>query len=314
MNILITGNTGFLGRHLVKTLAAQNYYDMGGSEFNDLFFINSNDKNLLEPLYPPEYANRLNAVPAKVDKIYHLATYIKAGTYPLHHKADIWEKNMLMQAHIISYWLHHQPQATFVGIGTSCAYPLGLPLIEKNYLRGEVDPDMAGYASTKRAAFQGLQCIHEQYGLNFQYFIPPTLNGDDFSNTDTHFNFDFIRKICDAKFNGKECVFWGDGSQIREIMDVDDVVKVLLNCDIKNKPVNISRGNAMMLSEYAKIICQIVDYDYNKIIWDTTKWIGNNISKLLVNTQLKYVNWLSEESSLRKAVEWYINENFSHTI
>ena len=144
MKILVTGNTGFLGRHLVPKIV---------SEGHTVYFCNTKSNNLLVPIDS-------KAFPSKIDLIYHLAAWTKAGTFPLEHKGDLWEKNQLINSHIMSYWLRHQPEAIMVAIGTSCAYSPGVEMLEDNYLKGEPDPDMYGYALCKRMILSGLRCFN----------------------------------------------------------------------------------------------------------------------------------------------------------
>ena len=167
MNILITGNTGFLGSHLQKYLNKEN-----------IFTINSQNHNLLQPL-----KIRL----PKLDIIYHCAVFLKAGLFPLTHQADLWEKNQLINTNIMSYWLHQQPQAKFITFGTSCSYSPNTLMIEENYLDGSIDHDIFGFATSKRNIVYGLQCFKHQYGLHYTVFIPSTLCGPEFSENDSHY-------------------------------------------------------------------------------------------------------------------------------
>ena len=295
MNILITGNTGFVGRHLTKKLLAEGH---------TIFGSNSSSLNLLKPL-------NYDSIPVKLDQIYHLACYVKAGTFNLYYKADIWEVNQLINTHIISYWMYNQPQATFITMGTSCAYPLEGDAVEENYLNGPLNPDVYGYAAIKRMLLYGLFCAAEQYELKFKYVIPNTINGPDFSELDSHFNFEFVKKICAGQYENKEVVLWGDGTQRRQIIDIADIIKILTTCEIYNKVVNISNGCDLPLSHYARIIAHTVGYDYDKIQWDTTKWSGNN-RQILSNTYFKDYLWINEQDSLKFSTNYYRKTKYQY--
>ena len=71
MKILVTGGTGFLGRHLVPALEA------GG---HAVTIINSRTCDLRER------ANLLRFKDEKYDRIYHLAAWTKAGDFCLYHQ------------------------------------------------------------------------------------------------------------------------------------------------------------------------------------------------------------------------------------
>jgi len=91
-----------------------------------------------------------------------------------------------------------------------------------------------------------------------------------------HFIFDLIRKIIRAKEFGVDVFLWGDGTQKREIIHVDDFVEtmILLSKTISNDIINIGYGEEFEISKFAKIICNKIDYDYNKIKFDTSKYVG----------------------------------------
>lgn len=290
MKILVTGNTGFLGRHLTPRIISKGH---------SLYVCNTKINNLLKPIDP-------EAIPEKIDIIYHLAAWTKAGTFPLEHKGDLWEKNQLINSHIMSYWLRHQSQALMIAIGTSCAYSPGMEMCEDNYLKGEPDPDMYGYALCKRMILSGLRCFNEQYGMRYRYFIPSTLCGPCFEITDTHFNFDLIKKICAGKYANKKVVLWGDGHQCRELVDVADLVDILLYADLDNQCVNVTTGQEHSIRYYAEIICKIIGYDFDDIIWDTSKWVGVR-SKQLVNTKLRDFQFRDTHKTLEDTVNYYLN-------
>ncbi len=57
---------------------------------------------------------------------------------------------------------------------------------------------------------QGLRALHEQFDMNYQYFVPSTLYGSNFDHSDSHFIFDLIKKIVAGKEGHEPVVLWGD--------------------------------------------------------------------------------------------------------
>ena len=143
--------------------------------------------------------------------------------------------------------------------------------------------------------------------MDYNYLIPSVFYGPDYDSKDKHFIFDLIRKIVTAKNGGKEVVLWGDGTQERELIYIDDAVKIIKAC-IDNpdapKMFNLSSGETHTLKEYAQTICDIVGYDYNLIKWDTNAFVGSP-SKKLVNTHLKGFEFTPFKEGLRKTIEYY---------
>lgn len=295
MIILVTGATGFLGRHLVDELT---------SKENKVIEVNSKVCDLRNTISDDHVINNI-----KYDKIYHLAVDVKAGTYNIHHKGDTWLNNSLINLNIIDFWLRNQKEAQFCTMGTSCAYSPGSAMNECNYLNGHPDLDLYGYAISKRSMLWGLMAMKDQYDMDYQYFIPSTLCGPNFDEHDNHFQFDFIKKIAAAKYEHKDVEFWGHGLQKREILDVEDAVDIITSVDIKNTAVNLSTGKEYTLREYADIVCKIIDYPASKIKWDGSKWMGVP-SKNLVNSYLQDYNFTSIEDTFAKSIEYYLRVKY----
>jgi GDP-L-fucose synthase len=261
MKVLVTGGTGFLGRHLVPDLERQ------GAEVT---VLNSRNCNLVEK------QNLLQFRDGRFDRIYHLAAWTKAGDFCLHHKGEQWIINQQINTNVLWYWREYQPQAVMIAMGTGCAYPPELELREENYMVGEPDRDLYTYAMTKRMLYTGLLALQHQFGMSFRHLIPSTLFGPKFDRADSHFIFDLIKKIHAGKHGGAPVELWGTGSQIRELIYVGDAVKLihLATEHCPNESLNLGSGIGYSIREYAEMICEIVGYDPGRIIYDTTKWSG----------------------------------------
>ena len=107
MSILVTGATGYLGRHLVPRLKKLGF---------DIHISNTQQANLLSI----ENLNIFNG--RKFDYIFHLAALAKAGDYCLTHTGEQWEVNQIINSNILKYWCDHQSQAKMICMGTSCSY------------------------------------------------------------------------------------------------------------------------------------------------------------------------------------------------
>jgi GDP-L-fucose synthase len=296
MKALVTGGTGFLGRHLVPRLQA------GGIETRILNTANCDltDRANLERLADERY-----------DRIYHLAAWTKAGDFCLYHKGEQWIVNQLINTNVLWYWRERQPQATMVTMGTSCAYPPELDLREDNYMVGEPDRDLYTYAMTKRMLYQGLLALHDQFDMDYRYLVPSTLYGTGFDQEDSHFIFDLVRKIVRGQRHGEPVVLWGDGSQVRELMYVDDAVE-LIGLAVEQCPndlLNLGSGQGHTIREYAEAICGVVGFDPAAIEYDTSRYVG--VKKKVFNTDkiratFPDFEFTPIESGVRAVVDDYI--------
>jgi len=297
--VLVTGNTGFLGRHLTKRLR-----ELGC----ELYYSNTKQASLTS------IDNLMVYNDIKIDYIFHLAVVTKAGDYCLKHKADQWVLNQTINTNMLSYWRQYQPQAKIICMGTSCSYAPDIHMSEENYMLGQPDSGLYIYAMTKRMLLAGLQSIEHQDNLKWLYFIPSTLYGPQFELDDNHFIFDFIRNCYNAKYNHKQFVVWGDGTQRRELIYVDDAVQAMINLlHVDNQVFNLGSGQDNSINEFATLVCEAYDYDSNLLKHDLTKYVGVKSKKIDTNKTDSYLLHdklikTSLKDGILKSVEYFKKE------
>jgi GDP-L-fucose synthase len=295
--ILISGLSGYFGRHLKRHIENLGW---------EISLSNTKVANLMDDKNLHVYNN------IKFDYIIHLAAHTKAGDYCLYHKGEQFEINQRINSNILKYWNDHQPQAKMIAMGTSCSYSPDLLMSEENYLLGEPDKGLYTYAMTKRMLLIGLQSYAEQYGLKYMYYVPSTLYGPDFELDDSHFIFDLIKKIHSGKNNGSDVELWGDGFQKRELIYVDDAIKIILETlHLENKIINLGTGIEYTIREYADTICNTLDYNHDEIFYDTTKYVGVRSKRLDTTEMFKILpdfKFTTLEDGLEKTIKYYINE------
>lgn len=267
--ILVTGATGFLGRHLIPKLEEKGY---------KVLISNSKHANLLQ------YDNLNIFNEFKFDYIFHLAAYTKAGDWCLYHPAEQFEINQKINTNILKYWKEHQPQAKMIAMGTSCSYSPEYPLSEEYYLQGNPESSLFTYAMTKRMLLTGLRAYSQQYGLKYIHYIPSTLYGPLFDLGDSHFIFDLIKKIYNGKYNNDPVELWGDGHQSRELIYVEDAINIMLgSLHLDNTVLNLGRGKEYTIREYVNIICETMDYNIENVHYNTSKYVGVRSKQLSVD-------------------------------
>jgi GDP-L-fucose synthase len=297
MNLFITGGNGYLGRALTAALERQGGHRIvrPGSAELDL-----SDAVALGRYPHPRY-----------DRIYHLACWTQAGDFCLRHPGEQWLINQQINTNVLSWWQREQPQAKLVAIGTSCSYSEELPLTEDNYLLGQPTPSLYTYAMTKRMMLVGLQSLAKQFGLRYLHLIPSTLYGPGYhtEGRQLHFIFDLVRKILRGRHHGERVELWGDGHQTRELVYLDDFVRLLLQLDerVENETVNVGAGRDHSIREFARRIAEVVGYDPARIEYDTTRYVGVR-SKRLSNEKLRRLlpgaRFTPLDEGLRATVAW----------
>ena len=251
MKILITGSTGFVGKHLIKRLKKQ-------EEKHEIIEINSTN-----------FTSMWNLEKNSIEVIIHLAVKTEAGGYCQDHPGEQWIINNSINSDMLAYWADNQQRAHMITFGSSCGYNKNVSKTPANYLKGEVEEGYEVYGNVKRNLLIGLKALNKEFFMSYSYLIPSVFYGPDYNLNDKHFIFDLIRKIIAAKDLGYTVTLWGDGTQERELIYIDDAVDLIIACiDNPDAPTffNLTSGKTHTLKEYAQAICDIVDFDSKKII------------------------------------------------
>ena len=306
MKILVTGATGFLGNHLCKALTSAGHDIMPlGSRNCDL----TRDGSL---------AAALAGRKGDFDEIFHLAAWTQAGDFCLHHPGEQWLINQKINTNVLSYWKDEQEQAKLLFMGTSCSYDPAFPLSEENYMKGVPIDSLFTYAMTKRMLYVGALALNRQFGMKYLSFVPSTLYGPGY-HTDKrqmHFIFDLIRKIIRGKKYNEPVVLWGDGHQKRELVYIDDFIAAAIALDARctNDIVNIGEGREHTIRDFAGMVCEDVGYDFSKIQFDTSRYVGAKSKCLDIHKLMKlYPEYKPTplKPGLSATIKWFMQQKWT---
>jgi GDP-L-fucose synthase len=301
-SVLITGGTGFLGKNLIPRLNSLGCDVMSvGTSRCDLTDFSSTENLFMSIEY---------------DLIIHAAAFQGAGDFTLKYPADQFFKNNLIHTNVLECWKRHQPTAKFVGIGSTCSYPGDMNVLsEEDYFTGPLHPSVETYGLTKCVMQQGISAYKKQYGLAGTTAVFATLFGphDDFDISRSHVVSALVQKFCDAKKDDIPAVeVWGDGTQKRELIYVDDqITGLLMVCDYEGDLINIGSGKEIRISELAETIKILVDYS-GEIIYNTDKFVGAKQKVLNIDKAKNRYGWTINhemhtlEEALIKTINWYV--------
>lgn len=309
--ILILGASGFLGRHLVTELNR-----LGWTKGKDLFYPSSSlEANLL-------YLNEMKygIFDNKYDYIFLCTNWFRPGNFNV--SADEFINNNVINNNVMYYWKNYQQKATLVTFGSDASYDERNPHSEFYYLAGEPNPDYYSYGLTKRYLYQGLEEIRKQTDGEYYHFVLLSIFGEDFNLDDEHLIHALTKKVVRAKHFGETASLWGTGEQIREITYVKDVVKNVLQLLFYPTHFSVeapriwnlgSENKKQSIKEYMKIICEFVGYDFDKVLFDTSKTRGVQEKHLNNDKAYKFLNgWSSKTLSVYDWMPNYGDANYRY--
>lgn len=302
--ILVTGGAGFLGSFVVKKLL-----ERGVSEKN-IFVPRSNKYDL-------RIQDICKKVVAGQDIIIHLAAKVGGIAFNQKHPAQVFYDNAAMALNLIETG-YRAGVKKFIGIGSVCAYPkfVSVPFKEKNLWKGYPEETNAPYGLAKKLMLVQSQAYRQEYGFNIIHLLMINLYGpgDNFNPTSSHVIPALIKKVYDAKKEGRSYIMvWGTGKATREFLYVEDAaLGITLAAEKYNKsePLNLGSGMEISIKDLVKLICRLMDFK-GEIHWDKTKPDGQPRRCLDTSKAKKEFGFEAKtyfEEGLKRTIKWYENQ------
>lgn len=305
--ILVTGGAGFLGKYLIDKLIK----------------LGAKKENIFVPLFE-DYDLRKMEDCLKVIKrkniVIHLAGVVGGIGFNREHPGKVFYDNVAMTLNILEA-ARLEKVEKFTGIGSVCAYPKNIPtpFKEENLWDGYPEETNASYGLAKKFMLVQSQAYRAEYGLNAIHLLMLNLYGpgDNFDPKSSHVIPALIKKVADAKKEGKNYIeVWGTGKPTREFFYAEDAAEgIILATERYNKPepVNLGSGMEISIKDLAELICKLMDFK-GEIHWDTSKPDGQP-RRLFDSTKAeKEFGFRAStpfEIGLRKTIDWYISNSQS---
>lgn len=299
---IVTGGSGFLGRHLVDYLHAQGVASVVVPRKAQYDLRE-------EPAVQRLYADNPNTT-----MVIHLAATVGGIGANREHPGLFFYDNIMMGTHLLEHARRHKVQK-FVGLGTICEYPkfTPVPFKEDDLWTGYPEETNAPYGIAKKALMVMGQAYRQEYGVNAIHLLPTNLYGpgDNFDPKSAHVIPDVIRKIHEAQTNGAPFVtLFGDGSPTREFLYVKDAARgIALAAERYNgdEPVNLGSGTEISIKELVERIVRLMAYT-GEIHWDTSKPNGQPRRQVDVSRAREQFGFVAEtdfDTGLAELVAWF---------
>jgi GDP-L-fucose synthase len=301
MRVLLTGATGFLGRHTMPVLenryGKDNVVGVGASSY-DLMNRAEVDR-LLETTKP--------------DAVVHYAAYSGGIGANRAFPADFYYRNTILTANMFDGAARHGVKKLVYPMG-GCSYPADAksPIDESQLWRGYPQNESAGYSTAKMMGTVAARSYRTQYGLNATVVIPGNMYGeyDNFQKEASHVVPAMIRRYYEVQKDGGDRIeMWGTGTPQRDFVyaaDVAALIPFFLEQFDENGPVNISSGTATPIKYLAETIAGLVGYK-GEIAWDTSKPDGQMI-KVFATEKMKSLGLSCDtpmDEGLKRTIQWF---------
>lgn len=299
--VLLTGASGFLGRHTLPVLQERYGADQ-------VVAVTSSDYDLMKL---DDVERMFEAVRPEV--VVHYAAYSAGIGANRAFPADFYYRNTILTAHVFQVAAERKVGKLVYPMG-GCSYPAKAtsPIDESQLWMGYPQNESAGYSTAKMMGTVAAKSYRHQYGLDAVVVIPGNMYGeyDNFSNRDSHVVPAMVRRYYEAAQAGaREVVMWGSGRPQRDFVyaaDVAATIPYFIEQYSSDAPVNISQGRPTEIKELAETIAELVAFR-GEIKWDADKPDGQMI-KIFDPARLHGLG-LSCDTPLKvgltKTIDWF---------
>jgi GDP-L-fucose synthase len=298
--VVVTGGSGFLGRHVVAALTAR------GS------FVAVPRKACYDLTSEPQVARMYAEL--QPDIVIHLAAVVGGIGANRESPGRFFYENVMLGALTMEHARLNNVEK-FVGVGTICAYPkhAPVPFVESDLWNGYPEDTNAPYGIAKKMLLVQGQAYRQQYGFNAIHLLPVNLYGphDNFDPASSHVIPALIRKCVEAAERGDaEVVCWGTGMATREFLYVEDCAEAIVRATERYdgpEPVNIGAGFEITIRDLAALIAELTGFA-GSLRFDPTRPDGQPRRMLDVRRARERFGFCAStdfRTGLQRTIDWY---------
>ena len=298
--VLVTGGSGFLGRHVVSSLRKHGC--------RDVVVVRKARHDLTRE---PDVKRLFEETAPQV--VIHLAAIVGGIGANRDNPGTFFYQNVMMGALTMEY-ARLAGVEKFVGVGTICEYPkvAPVPFLERDLWNGYPEETNAPYGIAKKMLLVQGQAYRQQHGFDAIHVLPVNLYGphDNFDPASSHVIPALVRKCLEAIESGAdEVVCWGTGNATREFLYVEDCAEAIVRATEqydRPEPVNLGAGFEISIRDLAELIASLTGFR-GRLTFDRTKPDGQPRRSLDVSRAKTFGFSATTDfrTGLMRTIDWY---------
>lgn len=299
--ILVTGGSGFLGRHVMAELETRGYRNAETFRSSEYDLTREADVAGVIARYEPEAVIHLAAAVGGIG-----ANRRYPGTY--------YYQNLMMGS-LLMERARLAGVKRFLSVGTICSYPkfTPVPFREADLWSGYPEETNAPYGLAKKMLLVQSQAYRQEFGFDGVNVLVVNLYGphDNFDPETSHVIPALVRKCVEAVESRAPAIeVWGSGRATREFLYVADAARGIVSAMERlegSDPVNLGAGFEISIRDLAETIARLTGFT-GRLDWNPSQPDGQPRRSLDTSRAEALLGWKAStalEDGLRATVDWF---------
>lgn len=315
MRILVTGADGFIGSNMVTFLKQRGHFVRAVGKA----FTKERSKPLgdADEVIPCDLRNiaQVILVCEDIDWVVHLAADMGGVGYFTANDYEPYFNNMRMDMNILQSCELTKVKRLYYA-GSACMYPTVFqqnpenpPLLKEDQIVPAYPDQMYGWEKLMTTLLCDRAPFDARVGIQHTVYGP----FQETKGERMKFPTAIATKVLQAKEDGNPIEIWGDGSQVRSFLYIQDALEKIYRVLTDEKydgPVNIGSSDLVSVKEVAELCCEIVGIEPNFVF--NTDAPSGVLARGCDNTKFEntygYVDQIDLREGFSRLIRW-IKEN-----